>query len=260
MKTRIQEDRIDWELMAEELLDALIWGLGVAMHPTLPHILGWCGNPSQEGRLRSHLRRLEEKRLLRREKRADQMVFRLTDAGQLAVWGGRDPQTRWNRRWDGSWRMVFFDLPESRQATRCRLLRWLHQNDFGFLQQSVWVRPDPIEKFSAALDDFRDDVESLTLMNADCCRGYSNAAIVKGAWDFVEINNGYRQYLSMVSKRQRVLGRAEVARRDQLQALQVERHLWKKAILADPLLPRVLWPKGYLGEEAWKRRRDILGL
>ena len=156
--------------------------------------------------------------------------------------------------------MILFDIPQSRQTARCQLLRWLRANDFGYLQHSVWVRPDPVEKISAALKDFRDDVESLTLMDAYCCRGYSDNAIVKGAWDFDKINARYRAHLSLLAAQRRKLRPMEGATREQIQALRQERNLWMEAITHDPLLPRALWPKGYLGEESWKRRCEALRL
>ena len=42
-------------------------------------------------------------------------------------------------KWDGNWRVVIFDIPESKRASRDALRRYLRQNNFVKLQNSVFV-------------------------------------------------------------------------------------------------------------------------
>jgi CRISPR-associated endonuclease Cas2 len=53
------------------------------------------------------------------------------------------------KRWDKKYRLVMFDIPQKRRATRDRLRRLMH--DFGFLrlQDSVWVSPYDCEELIA---------------------------------------------------------------------------------------------------------------
>lgn len=46
-------------------------------------------------------------------------------------------------RWDGKWRLVIFDVPESEKRVRDALRRQLKQLDFCELQKSVFVHPFP---------------------------------------------------------------------------------------------------------------------
>ena len=41
--------------------------------------------------------------------------------------------------------MVVFDLPEAKNKLRVRLRRFLQEQHFGYLQNSVWITPDPLE-------------------------------------------------------------------------------------------------------------------
>lgn len=45
------------------------------------------------------------------------------------------------QRWDGKWRIVFFDIPENRKAARDALARILKQAGFHHFQKSVFVHP-----------------------------------------------------------------------------------------------------------------------
>ena len=54
-------------------------------------------------------------------------------------------------RWDGRWRMLIFDIKESRRRIRVRLRQLLSAAGFLRLQDSAWVFPYPCEEFVALL-------------------------------------------------------------------------------------------------------------
>jgi phenylacetic acid degradation operon negative regulatory protein len=205
--------------------------------------------------LRRQLRRMEDRQLLAREQRGADMVYQLTNLGRLQALGGKDPMARWERPWDGRWRQVLFDLPVGRSQVRMRLWRWLRDNGFGYLQQSVWVHPDPVAELLEALREFQDDVESFILMEAQCCAGYSNEAVVNGAWDFEEINKRHDSYIRVATLSDRERQRLCATPATLGHWLRSERVAWRHALALDPLLPRPLLPKGYRGRDAWDVRR-----
>lgn len=49
--------------------------------------------------------------------------------------------------WDGKWRVLMFDMRESRKHARDRLRRMLANAGFVRLQDSVWVFPYPCDEF-----------------------------------------------------------------------------------------------------------------
>jgi DNA-binding transcriptional regulator PaaX len=235
---------------AEDWLGVLLWGMGKMMSPTLPRIFetydGW---EYRTGRHRWH--RLEKAGLVEKRRETDQLVYRLTTAGRLVAYGGRDAPQLWNRSWDRHWRLMVFDLPADRPGTRQRLLRWLRARGFGYLQGSVWISPDPVADFTAILTGFR-DVESLTVIEGRCVAGHSDADLVLGAWDFAEINNRHRHYLSVAAT---APVQPTASAPTWPEWLRRERRAWLRAFTLDPLLPQALWPAGYLGQQAWDTRR-----
>ncbi len=50
------------------------------------------------------------------------------------------------KRWDGRWRLVFYDIPEAKKATRNLLKIKLQDLGFCLLQRSIWIYPYPCRK------------------------------------------------------------------------------------------------------------------
>jgi CRISPR-associated endonuclease Cas2 len=96
-------------------------------------------------------RRLHEKGLVIIERAGQDTRVRLSEKGQaeLARWTQQDATPP--RRWDEKWRMVIFDVHESRRHVRDRLRSILVQQGFRELQHSVWVYPYPCEELHVLL-------------------------------------------------------------------------------------------------------------
>ncbi|MFM8460035.1 MAG: hypothetical protein ACKOB0_14050 [Chthoniobacterales bacterium] len=239
----------------EEFLGMLLWTLDQAMRPTFRNL----DRSYEEWAYRNGFLRqvdtLSERGFIEhRGAGSDSRVYRLTEQGRLHALGGRDPVREWNRRWDGRWRMVLFDIGEEQSTRRDKLRRYLRSRGFGYLQHSVWVSPHALELERDALRGAAIDVESLILLEARPVAGESDEEIVRGAWDFTEINKRYLAVLKVLEARpKQPVTTSSAAQRLKEWASQ-ERAAWIHAMAADPLLPRQIWPRGYLGERAWQKR------
>ncbi len=49
-------------------------------------------------------------------------------------------------RWDHLWRVIIFDIPETRKKDRALLRRLMYSTGFRKLQASVWISPYPIPR------------------------------------------------------------------------------------------------------------------
>jgi phenylacetic acid degradation operon negative regulatory protein len=185
-------------------------------------------------------------------------VHRLTKAGRIVALGERDPVARWNRTWDHKWRIVLFDIPQSRANERTRLRRSLSARWFGYLQNSVWISPDPLAGERKALGNAEVDVESLILLEARPCAGETDAEIVDGAWNFEVINQHYQHHAEVLDR----MPREPVAEGRYAKKwgrwLREEGAAWDAAMRSDPLLPTCLHPSDYLGVRAWNRRLQVM--
>jgi phenylacetic acid degradation operon negative regulatory protein len=243
----------------EQFLNLLLWSAEQVMRPTFRNLTesyeGW----AYRSGLLKQVHRLERQRWLDSKAGAsNDRLYRLTAEARLHVLGGRDPEQRWARYWDGQWRMVLFDVPVEHNSHRRRLWRYLRNNGFGFLQNSVWITPDPLEQERQILASGNVDVESLILLEARPCAGESDQEVVSGAWNFEQINQRYAEYLEVL--KQRPTGSLRTpARAKGLQKWAVsEREAWLNAVTKDPLLPERILPHDYLGRRAWERRKQVL--
>jgi hypothetical protein len=129
----------------EELLYLLLWACNLAVRPTFRNLTDSFESWAYRNGFGRQLATLEKQQFLEaREGLAGDRVHRLTAARRLLALGGRDPAARWKRRWDHQWRMILFDVPQKKASDRVRLRRSLADRGFGWLQNSVWITPDPL--------------------------------------------------------------------------------------------------------------------
>jgi DNA-binding transcriptional regulator PaaX len=243
----------------EEFLYFLLWSTDKLLRPNFRNLTDSYESWAYRNGLMRQVASLEARHLLERDPSSpDDRVYRLTRQGRLHALGGRDPRARWRRKWDGRWRLILFDIPISRNSDRVRLRRYLYDKAFGYLQNSVWISPDPLEEERQILGGGTINVESLILLEARPCSGESDAEIVAGAWDFEQINSLYTRYLKVLNERPDNNLRNATAAKALLRWATAEREAWLDAVTKDPLLPERILPPGYLGQQAWWRRIEIL--
>jgi phenylacetic acid degradation operon negative regulatory protein len=244
---------------AEEFLNLLLWSADLLARPTFRNLTDSYEGWAYRNGLMRQVAILEKQRLLERDTSSpDDRLYRLSAQGRLHVLGGRDPEERWARPWDGQWRLVLFDVPTGQNAQRERLRRYLRDKGFGYLQNSVWITPDPLTEERQILGGGKINVESLLLLEARPCAGESDAEIVVGAWDFERINRLYTRHLEILGGRPRAVLRSEGAGKALLRWAAAERDAWLDAVTNDPLLPGRILPPDYRGQKAWRRRVEVL--
>lgn len=243
----------------EEFLYFLLWTADTFMRPTWYNFTDSFEGWAFRNGLGRRIQQLEAQKLVERQHPTKPAVgkgfFRITAEGRLRALGGRDPVQQWQRSWDGRWRLLVFDLPAKEVALRTRLRRYLTNQSFGYLQNSVWITPDSLHDAARILHGYRESVESLTLFDGRPCDGASDAELVEGAWNFTVINERYAEHRRTVAQCPLASPPRSPSERARVCAwAQRERTAWKRAFVLDPLLPAPLLPAGYLGRKAWEER------
>lgn len=92
------------------------------------------------------IRYLAYRKQLKIAKEGDRVFIKLTKKGRLNALLQRIAQSEINKRkWDGKWRIIVWDIPESSNHHRDHLRRFVKNLGFFKLQQSVFIRPYPID-------------------------------------------------------------------------------------------------------------------
>ncbi len=197
--------------------------------------------------------RLRKKGLLV-QTNAREMLPRLTlteDAKQARPDYER-PEKFWNAHWNGVWYLLIFDVPETERHYRNTLRKFMKQMRMGCLQKSVWITPrdirpeyNDLEK-AAAVDIVAYLLETRTVLH------YDRSEIVQNTWDFGRLETLHRRYLDVFSENMERLQSEPCFEDDVMPLLYQEAEAYKHAMINDPLLPRSLLPKNYLGRKVFK--------
>ena len=123
----------------------------VALFPGVAHIIGPFLKKKKYSRNQLVSRNLESliaNGLIRRTKNANgDEVLELTTKGRFEAMIRHTTLTRKSDAWDGLWRVIIFDVPNSKGKVRNELRRIIKLFGFHQLQKSVWVYPYECDDF-----------------------------------------------------------------------------------------------------------------
>lgn len=198
---------------------------------------------------RSTLTRMARRDLLRRQRHGRKMYFGLTPRSTAIL---RDGRSRiWetgavNDRWDGTWTLLSFSLPESWQRQRHDLRSQLTWTGFGPLQGGLWIAPGEVNA--------RDIVTGLGLssharvFHARADEITDLKIMINDAYDLAEVAARYQHFLS----------RWETpSESDPLAARLRLTAEWLDAIRRDPRLPVEHLPDDWPAVRAQKLFREL---
>lgn len=141
-----------------------------------------------------------------------------------------------NKRWDGRWRVVIFDIKEKARRQRDQLRFKLRELGFGMIQESVWISP---HDFIVDLREFIESVglgESVFVMEVHQLLAGDPKTLSAKIWSLERINNEYKELFEDLKK---------FHDREQILTLK-GRYL--EILREDPCLPKELLPEDWYGE------------
>ena len=254
MKARVRRKKVvyaNMELFLYTMQQLLEMPFNTPLYNLLDTFEGWA---DRNGLLRRG-HRLEAAGLLESDgSDLKKKVFRMTEKGRVLALGGVDPAVYWNSQWDGLWRMVSFDFPESMRTLRRQLRDALREHHFGHLQDSLWVTPHNLGKELLGGGAEVDSLGNFVVVEARFKDGARDQDVVEEAWDFEKINKLYERHAKHLAK---LPGNGATVETLQKWA-QAEMERWHEIVIADPFLPAKLLPHGYAGKKAWANRLATL--
>jgi phenylacetic acid degradation operon negative regulatory protein len=221
---------------------------------SLVELLGNFGLSEQA--VRSSVSRMCRSKMLKVRRRGKKSYYALTKEGrELLTKGGERIFSRKNGRWDGTWTIVTYSIPEHRRKARDKLrteLRWL---GYGPLSEATWISPYDTWK------ELEDLVEGLKIkpffqvFHAKHLGFADPKEIVSRCWDLDKTHANYNGFVSKYrTKLREYQKRLENNRPFEPSDYFVERfnllHEYRKLPFFDPDLPKELLPKKWLRSEA----------
>lgn len=95
--------------------------------------------------IRRNLYRLEKKRLVKILEKDGQTIIEITENGKKRILQNKIEEIRIQApiKWDGKWRLVLFDIPNTKTLARNIFRDKLRQLGFYLIQRSIWIFPYP---------------------------------------------------------------------------------------------------------------------
>lgn len=127
--------------------------------------------PKTEQSIEKSLDSLSKNGFIKYSKTKDgKIVIELTQKGKLYTLcnsAGFHERIHRGKAWDKKWRIVVFDVPESKRATRDRLREAVVMFGFVQIQKSVWAYPYPCDDFVLLLKKHLKISKNLLYITAD---------------------------------------------------------------------------------------------
>lgn len=195
--------------------------------------------------LRKEYSNLKREGLIETKTRYRKSVPILTQKGKLTI-KTRLPFKTYGI-WDGKWRMVIFDIPETERKYRWALRDKLTQLGFGKIQKSAYISPYPllgsINRFSSELG-IRQYLRFIEISKID-----DEKKLVEKTWDLEKINDNYRNFINKVLQIKKDICWPFLAKKLEQEFVSIYE--------TDPHLPEKFLPVNWIGKGAYKTFKEI---
>jgi len=209
-----------------------------------------------EQAVRSAISRMSRNGLLKVRRVGKRSYYSLTDTGRtLLTEGARRIFKRKTAKWDGTWNIVTYTIPEKTRETRDIFRQELSWLGYGPLSEATWLSPYDMTKEVIELAEKLKIKDSVLIFNSRQVGRVNPEGIMNWCWDLHKINE---KYCSFVDKYQDKLNDHQ-ERLKSGEAIEpgecfVERfhliHEYRKLPFYDPDLPIELLPKNWLRPQA----------
>ena len=206
--------------------------------------------------VRSAISRMSRKGLIKVRRVGRRSYYSLTSTGRtLLTEGARRIFKRKTTKWDGTWNIVTYSIPEKTRETRDIFRRELGWLGYGSLSEATWISPYDMTAEVNELAEKLDIKDCIQIFNAKQVGSASPTSIMNWCWDLGKIHEKYcdfvDKYQNKLKDHQKRLQAGEVIEPSECF---VERfqliHEYRRLPFYDPDLPIELLPENWLRPQA----------
>jgi len=212
--------------------------------------------------VRTSVFRLCEAGWLEKQAAGRRAYYRLSDEGlrtfeeaAARIYAGSRP------RWDGHWRMaqILAHVPPEQRSDLRQMLMW---QGFGAIGPQSLIHPSisprAVDRLIAR-HDAGADVAVMVAAPSEGTTADTLRVLSSEAWPLEELQEGYQQFITLF---QPVLEALQQAERTPPGAVALALrvlliHEYRRVLLADPWLPDILLPRGWVGDRARELAAEI---
>ena len=124
-----------------------------------PYYHAFCEHTLEQS-FRNALQRVQKRRFIKKRYSSGEIIYSLTREGaaKVRILKMKLEMTK-QKKWDGKWRMILFDVREKSRRKRWLLRQELISMGFLMLQKSAWITPYQLPPaFTEFIREFADDI------------------------------------------------------------------------------------------------------
>lgn len=204
--------------------------------------------------LQTTLSRMIKAKEIRKKSYCGTAGYTLTPLGLRALGNSRPAKKQMTKKWEGSWLMVIYDIPEEKSVERDVLRKELKGLGFGFWQKSTWISPFNVGPELHRFLMKKSFVGVVSVMEARQLYGIDDKKVASQAWPLERIE---KEYLEVIDKWHRILKNRNT---DPAALRKAGRELLDKYLEIknkDPQLPPELLPTGWPATKVKRAIQDI---
>jgi phenylacetic acid degradation operon negative regulatory protein len=189
------------------------------------------------------------------EKEGDNQ-YRLTDKGFEEI-SLQFPFCRYLRKkWDGKWRIISYEIPESKREIRDRLRREMQGWGLGPWHRSFWLTPHPIIDTLHKLVSQKEEEKYIQTFEADHAFG-DREILIEKVWGKTALDKKYRELFKKwheTLSKDLPAGKQEDPKLEKLKKVIID---YVGVLKEDPGLPVELLGEKWIGLEAFNIYKEI---
>lgn len=195
---------------------------------------------------------IKEGSLQKDDSSSDKARYRLTPKG-LTILSLEFPFFRFvNEEWDGLWRIISYEIPESKREIRDRLRREMRGWGLGPWHRSFWITPHPITHNLKELVYGKEEENFIQSFEATHVFGNMDILVEK-VWNKSELEKRYR---AMFKTWHDVLSQ-DITKDEKMKAILYE---YITLLREDPGLPKSLVGRNFISFEAFDIFKEVKGI
>ncbi len=151
--------------------------------------------------------------------------------------------------WDGKWRVISYEIPESKREIRDRLRREMQGWGLGPWHRSFWLTPHPIIEPLKSLTFQKEEEKYLQAFEANHVYG-DREVLIEKVWEKSLLDKKYRE---LFKKWHDILSGNE----EKIDKFKKIVSFYIEVLRQDPGLPKELLGESWIGFEAWSIFNEI---
>lgn len=159
------------------------------------------------------------------------------------------------KKWDGTWTIVSYSIPEKNRELRDQLRKELAYLGFGMLSSSTWISPNKLtEKVTDLIETY--DLKGYVEIFSSAHQGVGEPCnLIDRCWNLEEVNSFYQSFIDEYEPRFKDYKQSKFnVTEDSDSFCFIEKtqmvHQYRKFLFIDPNLPKELLPDYWIGETA----------